>query len=168
MPNGVYPVPKFHPRSRHAQQPARLRLRLWWNRTALDEQLAAGAQPKAGTLLYHRAEQLSTRPERYRLASELQDVLHTAHTPAPVRETGLPLRRGEVRATEEDILALVRRLKDDRPVDIQGIAMVVVLLADPSGPLYRAGEMSLRYAIRSARLSLDHTDEFAIALPEAA
>ena len=168
MPNGVYPVPKYRPRRQPVSQPARLRLRLWWNRTALDEQLAAGAQPKAGTLLYHRAEQLGTRAVRDRLARELDQTVHTAHQPAPVRETGLPLRRREVRATEEDIRALARRLRDERPIDVQGVAMVVVLLADPSGPLYRAGDMSLRFAVRSARLALDHTDDFEVALPEAA
>jgi hypothetical protein len=168
MPNGVYPIPKFHARPHHGMQPARLRLRLWWHRNELDEQLAAGAQPQAGTLLLHRAEQLCSRPERDRLARELEETLRKAHKPAPIRETGLPLRRREIRAVEEDILALVRRLQDAQPIDVQGAAMVVVLLADPSGPLSRAGATSLRFAVRSARLALDHPDEFALSLPEAA
>ena len=168
MPNGVYPIPKFHPRRHPVMLPARLRLRLWWHGTELDEQLAAGAQPQAGTLLHHRAEQLGSRSERDRLARALEDTVRSAHKPAPILGTSLPLRRREIRAAEEDIFALIGRLGDARTIDVQGAAMVEVLLTDPSGPLYRAGALSLRFAVRSARLALDHPDEFAVELSEAA
>ena len=49
-----------------------------------------------------------------------------------------------------------------------GRGEVTRLLADSSGALARAGETSLRYAVRSARLALDHADEVSAALPEAA
>ena len=168
MPNGLYPVPKFHPRRRHARAPARMRLRLWWHRTQLDEQLAAGAQPQPGTLLHLRAEELGSRTERDRLARALEKTVRAAYRPAPKLGTSLPLRRRVVRETEEDIVALVGRLRDTRPIDVQGVAMVEVLLTDPCGPLFRAGALSLRFSVRSARLALDHTDEYAVELLEAA
>ena len=168
MPNGVYPVPKFRTTRHHVKQPARLRLRLWWHQTELDEQLAAGAQPQPGTLLHLRAEELGSRAERDRLALAVEETLRAAHRPAPRLGTSLPLRRSVIRDTEEDILALVGRLRDTRPIDVQGVAMVEVLLTDPSGPLFRAGPLSLRFAVRSARLALDHTDEYAVELQEAA
>jgi hypothetical protein len=167
MPNGVYPVPKFRPRADRRPRSAAVRLRVWWHRLELDEQLAAGAQPVAGSLLHHRAEQLGSRAERAKLARALEATLRAARR-APTHRPGLQLRHGEIRACDEDILALIRRLDDERPIDVQGAALVAQLLSDPSGPLSRAGATSLRYAVRSARLALDHADEAALAMPEAA
>lgn len=161
MPNGINPVPRFRPTARR-RSPS---WRAWWHRAELDERLAAGAQPAAGTLLRHRAEQLGSRKERDALAQTLLNTLHEARRPA--RRGAPELCRTEIRACDEDILALVGRLEDDRPIDVQGAAMVSQLLADPSGPLSRAGATSLRYALRSARLALDHADEpaFAVTTP---
>jgi len=168
MPNGVYPVPRFDASVGRRRHGIVLRLRLGWHRTQLDEQLAAGAQPVAGTLLHHRAEQLGSRTERARLARGLADALSEAYRGQPRYDPRIPLRTREVRECNEDILALIRRLQDERPIDVQGAAMVTRLLADSSGALARAGETSLRYAVRSARLALDHADEVSAALPEAA
>jgi hypothetical protein len=168
MPNGVYPVPKFRPTGAAHQPALGTRLRVWWQRPALDEQLAAGAQPVAGSLLQHRAEQLGSRAGRDGLARGLEAALRVARRTPSNAEITMQLRHGEIRACDEDILALVRRLRDDRPIDVQGAAMLAQLLSDPSGPLSRAGATSLRYALRSARLALDHADEAAFALPEAA
>jgi hypothetical protein len=165
MPNGVYPVPRFRATS-HSH--VRLRLRVWWHRVELDEELAAGAYPLAGTLLRARAEQLGARGERARLARALAETLREARRTAPITGARLPLRRREIRACDEDILALIRRLEDERPIDVQGAAMVSLLLFDGAGPLYRAGNYSLRFSIRSARLALDHSDEASPALLDAA
>jgi hypothetical protein len=132
---------------------------VWWHRVDLDEKLAAGADPLAGTLLRQRAEQLASRAERARLARALEDMLHEARKPAPLTGSRLPLRRREIRACDEDITALIRRLEDERPIDVQGAAMVTLLLFDGAGPLYRAGAFSLRFSVRSARLALDHREE---------
>jgi len=169
MPNGVYPVPKFRPATGHRRRaPLTVRLRVWWYRSELDEQLAAGAQPAAGTLLHHRAEQLGSRAGRGELARALAATLVESYKTRPSFTARPPLRRGEIRACDEDIFALVRRLDDDRPIDVQGAAMVARLLSDPSGPLSRAGVTTVRYALRSARLALDHADDAAFVLPKAA
>ena len=167
MPSGVYPVPKFRPTTSH-RSALSVRLRVWWHRSELDEQLAAGAQPAPGSLLHHRAEQLGSRAGRATLSRALATTLAEAHKARPNAELSMQLRRGEIRACDEDIFALVRRLDDDCPIDVQGAAMISRLLSDPSGPLSRAGATSLRYALRSARLALDHADEAAYVLPEAA
>jgi hypothetical protein len=158
MPNGVYPVPKCRASAHRRERPAAVRLRLWWHRIELDEQLAAGVQPQAGTLLHHRAQELASPEQRAALARALEAVLREARRSGRVRT---PLRAGEIRACDEDILALIRRLGDRHAIDVQGVAMVAELLADPSGPLVRDGDRSLRWALRSARLALDHVDESA-------
>jgi hypothetical protein len=168
MPNGVYPVPRFHASAGRRRHGIVLRLRLAWHRTQLDEQLATGVQPVAGTLLHQRAEQLGSGKERARLAHGLADALSEAYRAQPRYDARIPLRTREVRECDEDIFALIRRLQDERPVDVQGSAMVAQLLANPSGPLARVGDMSLRYAVRSARLALDHADEASVGLREAA
>ncbi len=37
--------------------------------------------------------------------------------------------------------------------------MVTLLISDGASPLYRAGDRSLRFAIRSARLALDPVEQ---------
>ena len=167
MPNGVYPVPRLHVSTGPRHGIVR-RLRLAWRRSELDDQLAAGAQPDAGTLLHDRAVQLGSRSGRDELARALQDVLSDARRGRSRFDARVPLRSREIRECDEDMLALIRRLSDARPVDVQGTAMLAQLLSNPSGPLSRAGETSLRYALRSARLALDHADEAVVALPDAA
>jgi hypothetical protein len=168
MPNGVYPVPKFRPRAGRAPRAWQTRLHVWWHRAELDERLAAGVQPEAGTALHVRAEQLGSPAGRVRLARALHDVVREAHAAPATTGARVPLRYREIRACEDDIRALARRLADARPIDVQGAAMTTLLLDDPSGPLSRAGALSLRFSVRSARLALDHVDEVLPALPHAA
>jgi hypothetical protein len=136
---------------------------LWWHRVELDEQLAAGAQPSAGSLLHDRAEQLSSSRARMRLAHSLAEILSEVRRPVRAHGASLPLRRREVRDCDEDLIALIRRLEDERAIDVQGVAMVTLLICDGASPLYRAGDRTLRFAIRSARLALDPVE-----VPEAA
>jgi hypothetical protein len=159
MPNGVYPVPKFRAATEPTRRSLGRRVSLWWHRVELDEQLAAGAQPSAGTLLHDRAEQLASSRERSRLAASLAETLGEARRPSPVHGARLPLRRREIRNCDEDILALIRRLEDESEIDVQGAALTSLLISDGASPLYRAGDRSLRFAIRSARLALDPVEQ---------
>lgn len=168
MPNGVYPVPRFRAATEPTRRSLGRRVSLWWHRVELDEQLAAGAQPSAGTLLHERAEQLGSSRERARLAASLAATLSEARKPNPVHGARLPLRRREIRNCDEDIIALIRRLEDSSPIDVQGVAMVTLLISDGASPLYRAGDRSLRFAIRSSRLALDPVEAPEAALLDAA
>jgi hypothetical protein len=168
MPNGVYPVPRFRAATEPTRRTLGRRASLWLHRVELDEQLAAGAQPSADSLLRDRAEQLGARGERAKLARGLAEALREARRPKPISGTRLPLRRGEIRNCDEDIIALIRRLEDDGAIDVQGAAMVSLLLSDGASPLYRAGDRSLRFAIRSARLALDPVEVSEPSLVDAA
>ena len=160
MPNGVYPVPRFRAASEPTRRSLGRRVSVWLHRVELDEQLAAGAQPSAGSLLQDRAEQLELAPANGRgLRTRSPRRCSEARRPAPIHGARLPLRRREIRDCDEDVIALIRRLEDERAIDAQGVAMVSLLLSDGASPLYRAGDRSLRFAIRSARLALDPVEQ---------
>jgi hypothetical protein len=133
-----------------------LRLRTWWHRDELDEQLEHGAQPALGadTTLAYRAAQLHRRSTRNALAAALEQAVREAHKPWSVGAR-LPLARAEIRACADDIVALALRLRADDPIDIRGAAMVARLVLNGTSPLYGAAPVSLRFAARSARLALD-------------
>jgi len=151
MPNGVFPVPRFDPRQTDRPTLAQ-RLRTLWHRTELDHQLAQGVHPATSDELELRAQQLLKR--RSELAAHVDEVLDRASRPIAFT-VEVPLRRAEVRACADDLLALGRRLRDGAPIDAQGTAQAWLLLTDASSPLYLDGGVSLRHAVRSARLALD-------------
>ena len=159
MPNGVYPVPKFrfHDNRRTDSELASpwLRLLVLTHRDGLDRELAQGVDPISSSALELRAEQLVRR--RARLAVRVEAVLEAAGR-RPVFTAAAPVRRAQVLVCSDDLLALARRLSDDRPVDVQGVAMASVLLSDGASPLY-AGDRSLAHAVRAARLALDPIGE---------
>jgi hypothetical protein len=131
-----------------------LKLRTWWRREELDERLAHGANPDPDPMLSRRAAQLTSRKTRTHTADGLTDALDEARKAWSVNAR-LPLRRAEVRACANDIVALAHRLRDEHPIDVQGAALATRLLLDGTSPLYREGAVTLRYALRSARLALD-------------
>jgi hypothetical protein len=131
-----------------------LRLRAWWRRDELDDRLAHGADPESDPLLARRAEQLQSRSTRLHIATALAGALDESRKIWSV-SARLPLRRVEIRQCADDIDALVARLRDGDPIDFQGAAMAARLIFDGTGPMYRNGSISLRYAVRSARLALD-------------
>jgi hypothetical protein len=131
-----------------------LKMRTWWRRDELDEQLVGGADPSADPHLARRAGQLRARSTRIQLADTLEVALRETRK-AWSMSARLPLRRVAVRECADDLIALARRLRDDGPIDVQGAAMVSRLVFDGTSPLYRDGVISLRYAVRSARLALD-------------
>jgi hypothetical protein len=88
-----------------------------------------------------------------RLAVRVEGVLEAAEKPAAFTAAA-PVRRAQVLVCADDLVALARRLDDNRPADIQGLAMTSVLLSDGASPLY-AGHRSLAHAVRAARLALD-------------
>ena len=134
-----------------------LRLRTWWHRDELDEQLEHGAQPAIGadTMLAYRAAQLRRRSTRNTLAAALEDAVREAHKAWSV-SARLPLARAEVRACADDLVALALRLRADEPDRRQGRRD-----GGPSGPQRhqpalrrRAGHAALRRAARRAWRSI--------------
>jgi hypothetical protein len=139
-----------------------LKLRTWWHRDELDEQLIRGADSETDAGLSRRAAQLRSRSTRIDLAAALENAVREAHKGWSV-SARLPLARVEVRGCGEDLIALARRLRANEPIDVRGAAMVARLVFNGTSPLYGEAPISLRYTVRSARLALD---PLAVAQPE--
>jgi hypothetical protein len=131
-----------------------LRLRTWWLRDELDDRLAHGADPMSDALLGRRAAQLSSRAGRAYLAEALESALRDARSVWSL-SARLPRRRAALRGCADEVVAVARRLHDPEPIDVAGAAMVSRLVFDGTSPLYRDGAVTLRFALRSARMALD-------------
>jgi hypothetical protein len=160
MPSGIYPVPPRSERAdpRHGLAPSLWqRLRTWWQRDQLDEQLAQGRDQEATPALRLRAEQLASPAARIRLAATLGII---------VRQAG---EEDTVRACAPDLLELAERLRDGNPIDVRGAAMTRRLLAQrPTSPRHDDDATSLCEAARAARVALDGAEPGENALPAAA
>jgi hypothetical protein len=131
-----------------------LKLRTWWLRDELDEQLEHGADPMTDAGLARRAAQLRSRSTRTQMADALETALDEARKKWTV-SVRLPLRRVAVRECADDLVAVAQRLRANEPIDVRGAAMVARLVFNATSPLYHDGSTSLRYVLRSARLALD-------------
>jgi hypothetical protein len=133
-----------------------LRVRARWQRDALDEKLAYGADPSASAELALRASQLRSRKGRDEIATRIERVLTEVSDQWPPTVTqAVPVHRSAVRDNARDIYAVTRRLHDDEPIDVRGAAMASRLISDGSGPLYRHGHGDLAHTVRATRLALD-------------
>jgi hypothetical protein len=153
MPNGIFPVPEFHPAPSRSAPSLAVRVWIRLRRNRLDQELALGADPGGSASLAHRAAQLQSRRERARLANALVETLGDARRGEPVTIRVRP-QRAAVRDSADDLWGLVLRLRDDRPVDLRGAAMTARLVSDRAGPLRRPGDVDLRDAIRAAHTAL--------------
>lgn len=131
-----------------------VRIRTAFGRAQLDRELANGADPSGSGELALRAEQLSSPAERARIANLLVETLGDARRGEPMTLRLRP-QRAVVREAADDILALVLRLRDDRPVGVPGVATAAWLVNDRRSPLHRDDAGDLHDAIRSARSALD-------------
>ena len=159
MPYGIFPIPQLQPAPRDSAgcpPGLALRMRTWWRRDRLDDQLAHGADPDARAELTLRAAQLRSPVTRSKLANALVEELGHARAGGlvPYSATGRR-QRAEVLESADELLALARRLRDEQPIEVRGAAMAARLLREGPTRLERDGDRSLGNAIRSARLALD-------------
>ena len=159
MPSGVFPVPKFRPApDRGDRMSLAVRLRTRFRRSRLDAELAQGRDPSASDELMFRAIQLRSPGERARLANSLIKALGSARGPNLGAFTPRAQRRdAAIRQTADDLLALARRMRDDRPIDVEGAAMTARLVDDRASELHRGQAHELQAAVQAARLALDST-----------
>jgi hypothetical protein len=168
MPNEIFTVPKFRSNNPTDPRPAvALRLRTRWKRRDLDRELSRGADSGESPELTLRAAQLRSPAERWRLAERLQETLDDARA-TDTFTLKLKPHRAEIRDCADDFLALIRRLRDEWPIDVRGAAMTAWLLTDKESPLDRASGAPLRPAVRAARVTLDPSQPIEAALPRAA
>ena len=135
-----------------------LRFRTRLARAQLDTELAYGADASGNAELAHRAEQLSSAAERARIANVLVETLGDARRGEPMTPRARP-QRAVVRDAADEIVALVLRLRDDRPAGIAGLAAAARLADDRRGPMYRDDAGDLHNEIRSALPALDRAAE---------
>jgi hypothetical protein len=122
----------------------------------LDRDLARGFDPEARPELALRAKQLTSEETRAGLARALEAAVHLAHASPPSLGTPVGVQRYAVRDNAKLLLQLAERLREQRPADPRGVAMVRALTSDGSSPLYWAtAPYSLRNFARSALDALD-------------
>ena len=173
MPNGAHLLP--FPIKRRDEPSLSVRLRTSWRRRRHDRGLAGGSSdPAASQELRLRAQQLTSKAGRNRLAGYVEKLVSEAHdrpssfttrTPFSLRSltpfsftTLTPRRRADVHRCTAELRSLAERLREDRPIEVQGAAKVSRLLHDRTGPLYtspRSAPFTLEHAVRSARQALD-------------
>jgi hypothetical protein len=138
-------------------------------RDRLDDELASGADPASSPELSLRAAQLLSPAVRSRLANAIIEVLGRAHEPNLGRFTPAGHQQhAEVRKYADNLRALVARLQDDDPIDLQAAAMTARLVNDRTSPLHREGDDSLGSAVLSVRLALDRSAPVELDLSQAA
>jgi hypothetical protein len=106
-----------------------------------------GTSPEASASLAARAARLTSTEFRCDLAASLRRILVAAGEPArPVaaaaplgsaRPLRVPLRTARISRSAPLLADLASRLLEPGPVPARGVALVVQLLADGTGPLYR-------------------------------
>jgi hypothetical protein len=140
-----------------------LRLRVWLKEHELDAALARGADPATSDELILRARQLARAERRALLADAVEELVDLAerhkilaNSEAFSAATSLRLQLAQIRTSHLLLFRLVNRLRDERPVDVQGLAQVRCLLSDDRGPLYhRDATPSLEEAVTAAIGALD-------------
>jgi hypothetical protein len=112
-----------------------LRLVTWSRAAALDRELASGADHMQSDELSLRVGQLRSAKRRARLAVALRDAVELANGHhAPLTRTRL--RRSEIKANQQLLLALAELLRGGATLGVQGLDMTFLLVGDRSGPLY--------------------------------
>jgi hypothetical protein len=126
------------------------RIRAGLRRRRLDMALAQGADPWSAGELVVRAAQLGSSSERRKVAAGLTALLDRA----AFQRRGSPyltVRHELVLEHQESLRALAERLGRFEPVDVAVVAQLMLLLTDPSSPVYMGGSDPHRLAEVMAR-----------------
>ncbi len=130
----------------------RLRARL--RTRALDRELADGASPESSMDLALHAAHLCEAAQRRVLAGTLSRIAAAADAGAPA--AAAPVCRSAVLRARPELTAVVDRLAAAGPVGVGGVARLRCLLADGSGPFYRASTPGrLRRELAAALTALE-------------
>ena len=114
-----------------------VRVRVLLRRRRLDRELADGCAGDASEERAWRAGDLAGPATRRQLACSLRRVVADAERPrAALLSHAVPVHRQAVVAWREAVLGVAERLERPGPVNACGVARVVVLLTDGTGPLY--------------------------------
>ena len=114
-------------------------------RRRLDAALARGADPWSSGELVVRAAQLGSVAERRKVAAGLISLLDLAAFQRR-RSSYLMVRHQLVLEHRDPLRALAERLGQLEPVDVAVVAQLVLLLTDPTSPVYTRGSDPHRLA----------------------
>lgn len=149
--------PWLAPRSRaHRGGRIRGRLSARWHAWELDHELAAGTSPQASAALAVRAQQITSRRSRRRVADGLARALRSVEpSGAGFTAAARPDAAG-VLGARTVLSSLERRLRAPEPVAAHGAAMLALLLTDCTGPLYQPSQPGeLGSLLRAAAAALE-------------
>jgi hypothetical protein len=127
----------------------------------LDRRLIAGEDASTHPLLVARAAQLAGGRVRRATAAAWQRVVDEVTSTSRGLTAAVPVCLAQVRDALSELVAMVARLCDDRPVWPVGVARARRLLLDGGGPLYdrTAPPGELRRRARLVLAELDMTGE---------
>ena len=140
------PSPSRSPRSR---APGRSTARSCACRRRSTSSCSGGTPTPLSPILVWRAGQLTSPAARERLAAALRRVERSAD--ASHLAGASPLNRPALRASGDEIDAVVDCLLGAEPVRVRGVLLVRRLLDDPAGPLYGAAPVEELRATSGAR-----------------
>jgi hypothetical protein len=129
---------------------ARLAARLFG--AGLDRALIDGADPAASQPLCARAGRLTSPPIRRDLAEGLELIASRAQTPSR-RWWAVP-RVSAADANAEQLRELAALLRDRPAPQARGVAIVLRLLSDGTGPMYNGNAAALERELREARAAI--------------
>jgi hypothetical protein len=117
-------------------------------RNAIDMELAAGADPNSSECHHRRGSELTAESNRQALAAAFERHLAAATSFPPLEV--LPVNWHGVRAATPRLERLVKRLREDPRVRVQGVARARLLLTDADSALYAKDDDSrLAHEVRS-------------------
>jgi hypothetical protein len=135
-----------------AQQIRRLdggiRLRVRIRQRVLDREIAAGLRPDSDAARALRAQQLTSTPERRRVAADLAHILETADKRHAQPAARLTEAHAQVLAARHDLIVLIDALRGQRAVSARGVALARQLIEPSGSPLSSArGERTVQQAL---------------------
>lgn len=111
------------------------RLVAWLRSSALDRELAQGRSPDASAALSLRARVLLSSRTRRRTARALRQIPRFVR-PAPAAIRASTIVGEQLPAVAFAFEELAQRIESDSPVDVRGVALTRVLLANGAGSPY--------------------------------
>ncbi len=135
----------------------RAKIRAAWSAPELDEALAGGADPLETDELALTAARLVEPGTRAKLARTLDLIVEhvSAGGPSPVPGPTI-LRREPIARNRPGLLALARRLRDERLHCLPGLAMADRMIRFGDSPLYMAlGPLELKHRVAEILAALD-------------
>jgi hypothetical protein len=126
----------------------RLRMSVRLHRGKLDRELAEGRASDVSDARALRARQLVGERTRRSFARSLRRLVANAERPPTPMGSAVPLRREAIVPWREGLLGLADRLERPGPVNPCGVARVITLVTDGTGPIYSSSsERSMSNAV---------------------